>query len=246
MNDLPIVLFVIAIVLTIVTLVGHGIWVLLAAIFGGGRKKPSQTCPFCGRSTPAGHDRCDWCGKDLASPMARELSDLEAVRRQLQRFREKGTLKPQVVDRLLGRLQDYRQQLLQPAAAKRAAPIVAAVILEEAEPGRPAARRRPCPLPYRVLKQSGPLYPNRPFRFTIPRHALSRPSLRPIRNFRHSRPPFTPRPRRRRLLTRRRQSPAFRPSRRPRRNRSRRLRRRGPGPRCWPPSWNSGIFAGAS
>ncbi len=138
-NDLPIVLFVIAIILLIVTLVGHGIWVLLAAIFGGGRKKPTQTCPFCRRSTPLDRDRCDWCGKDLASPMARELSDLDVVRRQLQRFREKGTLTPQVADRLLRQLQDYRQQLLQPAAARRAAPIAAAVILEEAEKGQSSA-----------------------------------------------------------------------------------------------------------
>ena len=138
MNDLPIVLFVIAIVLTIVTLVGHGIWVLLAAIFGGGRKKPTQTCPFCRRSTLCNHDCCDWCGKDLASLMAKELSDLEIVRRQLQRFREKGTLTPQVVDRMLRQLQDYRQQLMHPAAVKRAAPIAAA-ILDDAEPGQSSA-----------------------------------------------------------------------------------------------------------
>ena len=152
MNDLPIVLAVIAIVLTIVTFVGHGIWVLLAAIFGGGGKKPSQTCPFCRRSTPASHDRCDWCSKDLASPMARELSDLEVVRRQLQRFRENGTLAPQVVDRLQGRLQNYRQQLLHPAAGKHAAPVVAAVILEQAAPSRPAAA--PTVLPTAVHGQA--------------------------------------------------------------------------------------------
>ena len=63
MPDLPLVLFVIFVVLTIVTLVGHGIWVLLAALFGGGRETPSQTCGFCGRSTPANRNRCDWCGK---------------------------------------------------------------------------------------------------------------------------------------------------------------------------------------
>ena len=124
MIDLPLVLFVlfaIAIFLMLVTLVGHGIWALLAAIFGGSRKKASQTRPFCGRSSPAGRDRCDWCGRGLASLMARELSDLEAVRRQLQRFREKGTMKPEVVNRLLGRLQDYRQRLLHPAAVKQGA-----------------------------------------------------------------------------------------------------------------------------
>ena len=89
--------------------------------------------------TPAGHDRCEWCGKDLASLAARELGDLAAVRRQLQRFREKGTLKPEAVDRLLARLQDYRQQLVHPVAERDAAPIVAALIVEEAEPDRPLA-----------------------------------------------------------------------------------------------------------
>ena len=38
--------------------------------------------------------------------MAKELNDLAAVRRQLQRFRQNGTLKPEAVDRLLGRLQN--------------------------------------------------------------------------------------------------------------------------------------------
>ena len=139
MGDLPIVLFVIFVVLTIITLVGHGIWALLAAIFGGSRKKPSQTCAFCGRLTPTSHDRCEWCSKDLASLTARELSDLEAVRRQLERFRQKGTLEPQEVDRLLGRLKDYRQLLLHPVVEKPAKPIVAAAIVEEEEPSRPAA-----------------------------------------------------------------------------------------------------------
>ncbi len=46
MPNLPIVLFVIFIVLTMVTLVGHGIWVLIAAVFGSGKKNPSRTCPF--------------------------------------------------------------------------------------------------------------------------------------------------------------------------------------------------------
>jgi hypothetical protein len=147
MNDLPLVLCALAIVLTIVTLVGHGIWVLLAAIFGGG-KTASQRCAFCGRSTPAGRDRCDWCGKDLASPTARELSDLEAVRRQLLRFREKGTMRPEVADRLLARLQDYRRRLPHVAAEKRAAPILADMVSGKAEPGRPAA---PPPVPPAVV-----------------------------------------------------------------------------------------------
>ncbi len=149
MLNLPFVLVVLAIIVTIVTLVGHGIWVLLATIFGGGRKKASQNCPFCGHSTPADRERCDWCGKQLTNPAAKELNDLAAVRRQLQRFRQNGTLKPEAVDRLLDRLQTYRQRLLQPAEEKRAAPVVAALIVEEPEPERTSAappvvpRRRP-------------------------------------------------------------------------------------------------------
>ena len=139
MGALLVFLFVVAIILMIVTLVGHGIWVLLAAIFAAGREKPARTCPFCRRSTPLHHDRCDWCGKEFASLLAKELSDLEVVRRQLLRFREKGTLTPKVADRLLRQLQDYRQQLLHPAVVKRAAPIVAAAELEAAVPDRPAA-----------------------------------------------------------------------------------------------------------
>ncbi len=176
MWDLPAVLLVIAIVLTIVTLVGHGIWALLAAIFGAGRKKPGQTCAFCGRLTPAGYDRCDWCGKDLATPKARELSDLEAVLRQLWRFREKGTLKPRVVDRLLYRLQEYRQQLLVPAAEKRAAPIVTAVVVEEVEPGRPAALPPALPPAVTSPEAVSPSVPQSP----LPAHDPT-PRLEPAR-----------------------------------------------------------------
>jgi hypothetical protein len=150
MPDLPLVLFVIFVVLTIVTLVGHGIWVLLAALFGGGRQPPSQTCGFCGRTTPANRDRCDWCGKDLTSFMAAELSDLEAVRRQVQRLRQKGAIKPQAAERLLGRVQKYRQQLLYPAAEKPVAPPARPTAAACSEAAKPSAPPSPLPVPQPV------------------------------------------------------------------------------------------------
>ena len=263
MNDLLVVLSVIAIVLTIVTLVGHGIWVLLAAIFGGGRRKPGQKCPFCGRSTPLGRDRCDWCSRDLTNLLARELSDLDVVRRQLQRFRENGTLKPEVVDRLSQRLQNYRQQLRSPGGQKRAAPPVAAVILEEAQADRSAAAPPAAPSQVRAPSRAPvapgrggpdvlatppavspaiarsealePVGPEVPRRLTPPaRQEPSPETVQPV-------VPRSPLP----LPPHARRSPWFRPWRWPRPNRSR-SRPRAPGPRCWPPSWNSGIFAGAS
>ncbi len=101
-------------VLGVVTLVGHGIWVMLAALFGQ-RKWPTraQGCVFCGRST-YGTKRCDWCGRDLTTALAAELADLDVVKRQLMRFRSSGTLTPQAVDRLLERLDNYRKRLLTP------------------------------------------------------------------------------------------------------------------------------------
>jgi len=159
MLDLPIVLFVIFVILTIVTLVGHGIWALLAAIFGRGRKESTQTCPFCARSTPASHVHCDWCDKDLRSLAALELRDLAAVRRQLQRFREKGTMKPKAADRLLGRLQNYREQVLHPGAEKPTEPIVAALVVDDVKQVRPAVAP---PVPPPVALQPEAARPSRP------------------------------------------------------------------------------------
>jgi hypothetical protein len=150
MSDLPVVLLVIFVLLAMVTLVGHGIWVLLANFFGRGRKVSSQACPLCGKSSPAGHERCDGCGRDLTSPIVRELRDLEAVRRQLMRFRRNGTLQPAVIDRMLCRLEDYRQRLIHPQAqpvartadvapAKSAEPVAATAIATAANVVPPAA-----------------------------------------------------------------------------------------------------------
>jgi hypothetical protein len=49
--------------------------------------------------------------------VALELADLEVVRRQLMRFRAKGTLTAESVDRLLQRLTNYRRELLSPKQA---------------------------------------------------------------------------------------------------------------------------------
>ena len=127
-NFLPI-LFAVAIILTVVTLVGHGIWVMLAALFGGGKRPRSslrRTCPFCGQFTSTLDPRCDWCGRETNTPRSAELADLKAVERQLRRFRASGAMKPQAVDRLLLRLESYRQELIAPVVAKPQAKEVAA------------------------------------------------------------------------------------------------------------------------
>jgi hypothetical protein len=141
--------FVLAlVVLALVTLIGHGIWMLLAALvraLTGGPRRPPRTaqpieCPGCGRLLPDPMHRCEWCGMDLAGPAAAELTDLEATARQLERFRT-----GKVLDRsLLERLQDAirtRRRLLTGATPR-----------EEPIPDWPV--RRPVAQPERLVPSS--------------------------------------------------------------------------------------------
>ncbi len=121
MHELTIGLIVLAIVLGVITLVGHGIWVLLALIFGGG-KRPAENaalCVFCGHHTPTADPRCQWCGRELHTVAADELRDLAAVERQLLRWRQTGRLTSKEYERLLDRVRGYRDGLLRPAVARQ-------------------------------------------------------------------------------------------------------------------------------
>ncbi len=155
-NFLPVVLGL-GLLLAVVTLVGHGIWVLLAVLFGGRASKsvsPGYRCPFCRRELPDAAHRCDWCGRLVDLRMAAELADLDAVERQLRRFEQTGAMKPDAAAKLAARVRDYRQRLLVPATVKEAPPTpVVATLVENLTPSRsaqqpPAAvvpQRRPLP-----------------------------------------------------------------------------------------------------
>ena len=108
-------LFVLVVVLAIITLLGHGIWVFMAFLFRGGRRKAKHhICVFCRRSTPADDDRCHWCMRDLSSPLAAEMADLDSVLRQLKRFRQENIFEPETIASLTQRVNNYREELLNP------------------------------------------------------------------------------------------------------------------------------------
>ena len=117
MPDLPTILLIFAVALGLITVLGHGIWLMLAAlsraISDSDSKPTGHKCVYCNRLT-TGEDRCQWCGKALNNLMAAELADLLVVERQLRRFRANGTMKAETVDNLLARLERYRQGLLAP------------------------------------------------------------------------------------------------------------------------------------
>ncbi len=162
-NPLP-VLFAIGLVLAVVTLVGHGIWALLAWLFGAGTKKsdgPGYKCPICRHELPAAAHRCESCGQPVDTRLLAELADLDAVERQLRRFEATGAMKPDAVAKLLNRVRNYRQRLvaLRPVEKPRAAPIIATVVERPAPPPRV---QKPAPAPIQPLaaaREVAPQYP---------------------------------------------------------------------------------------
>ncbi len=149
-------------VLAVIAVIGHVLWELVALVFGRRRRREDpRRCVFCGHQTSRRRDRCQWCGRDLGSRLAAELSDLQATRRQVERLREAGALKDTSARRLLARLQTYRGRLLQeatlgepgsastspsatPAAAagppveqRVAEPVIAEAVEEPQQPAKP-------------------------------------------------------------------------------------------------------------
>ena len=114
-------LVVLFITLTVVTLVGHLIWVVVAAfgraLFGtsdGEGTAARIRCPTCGYSNPTTVERCAWCSRPLPANTAGELDDLAAFRRQLARLRERSVVEPETVDNLLARVNEYEDRLIHP------------------------------------------------------------------------------------------------------------------------------------
>lgn len=114
------------VVLTVLTVMGHGIWVLLAAIFRamlGGSELGHRDifCPFCNCRTAAARDRCQWCGRTLDDRRGTEMSDLAAFLRQVMRLEKQRLLTVTEADVLRAQAETYRQRLLgqveEPASA---------------------------------------------------------------------------------------------------------------------------------
>lgn len=105
------ILFWLLFVLGLITLIGHGIWVLLAKIgrtlFGSTTNEPAELrlheptytparvprfCNHCGASLGANSNRCYSCGEVNDPTTTARLDDLEATERQLKRFQAQGVL----------------------------------------------------------------------------------------------------------------------------------------------------------
>lgn len=145
------VLFWLLVILTVITLVGHGIWVLLRAIFRAVSGLPATvkhelSCPFCRQHTPLDRDRCQWCGRELHSGVAKELSDLAAFQRQLTRFEDHGVMTSDEAAPLLAHVKSRRQELLgQPRPQAPMEPVPSSRPVSQPEPPAPPEAKPPRP-----------------------------------------------------------------------------------------------------
>ena len=140
MNELTIFFVVLFFVLAIVTVIGHGIWVLLAHVFGGkspsSRMPPMPTasedanrhaCPRCGSPREPGQQVCAICNWPYASkPAADGMAALRALRRQLEVFGQQGLLDADAREQLNLAINEQEQRLLL-AAPEADAPLAEVV-----------------------------------------------------------------------------------------------------------------------
>lgn len=122
---MEIMIFILAflvILLVVITLVGHAIWLIAATIIKALRSKsetsPYQTlylsqCPNCSGTMASEAAVCSVCGVAKPSGITLEwLSDLQATRRQIERFHRSGVLDTSLFETLTERLEDERLRLL--------------------------------------------------------------------------------------------------------------------------------------
>ena len=149
-------LCLLAFVLVVVTLIGHGLWVLAATMFRGlagqstATSAPaSRTCPACGRVGTTVGGRCQLCGAATSiAPPDGLKQDLEATTRHLERMLRRGIIQPDEHQRMVDSIRADLARLAEPgirrqetgvrgqeAAVPQAAhDVVDAIIVEEPAP----------------------------------------------------------------------------------------------------------------
>ncbi|MDQ2855048.1 MAG: zinc-ribbon domain-containing protein, partial [Acidobacteriota bacterium] len=141
MEDLLVVGFVLIVLFILITLIGHGIWVVLRwvirRLFDTRSSKPEvqgpvlSRCSRCGAPISPNITFCGHCGAPRPSGIVVELlKDLAGTERQLERFRRAGAVEDSVYDDLKNRIQAERIKLSKREAAAPVTP--AAPVLEPA------------------------------------------------------------------------------------------------------------------
>jgi hypothetical protein len=113
------------VLLGFITLIGHGIWVVLAWLFRtlagvsspapGVNLKPTdlpQRCAGCGQFLLPRQACCAKCGLECKSPIAAELQDLVVTARELAKLHQVDAVDPPTYEQMLGCIETRRRALL--------------------------------------------------------------------------------------------------------------------------------------
>src|SRR5688572_13985953 len=120
-------LCLLAFVLVVVTLIGHGLWVLAATMFRGlsgqstATSAPApRTCPACGRVGTTVGGRCQLCGAATSiAPPDGLKQDLEATTRHLERMLRRGIIQPDEHQRMVASIRADLARLAEPGIRRQ-------------------------------------------------------------------------------------------------------------------------------
>lgn len=118
MPDLCSGLLVLILVVAVITLAGHGIWVVAALIlrgmFGGvGQREPGrQTCPRCGVHFGWAQTHCPSCGLNINGALAVELRKLDRVAHSIQCLIDADTLSKSQAEEIYKKIEERQDALL--------------------------------------------------------------------------------------------------------------------------------------
>lgn len=130
-NDLCAALLGLVCCLIVLAAVGHGLWLLGAAVLRlltsadpeaqpprkqAARGSRLESCVRCGKPYAVGQSRCPYCRLLFDSELAVELRELEAAARRVQAFHDSGRLDPAVCEQVYRCIEARQQALLQGAA----------------------------------------------------------------------------------------------------------------------------------
>jgi hypothetical protein len=144
-------IFGVLILLGFVTLIGHGIWVLIRAIFraiSGDSDEPadfSSKCPICGTILRVTSNYCGFCGSKQVTH-GTIPADLDFIIRQLDRMVSLGRIDQTTYKSIMHAIEEDRARFKPPQEQKVAQPPVAEIERPPVVPERPISIAAPKPM----------------------------------------------------------------------------------------------------
>ena len=173
---------VLSVVLGVVTVVGHGLWLLFATLGGSRgrarrpvREETHDLCRNCRETLRRYERRCPHC--DMTRDAAAESADLRVMARQILTFRNAGLLDNSTFHRLDNLIHERRRSFREPTPREDSPlprqegilrPVRAEPTIPRVESEPPRIPNEPPPLPAQIAPPVSPPIPQIDSRFELP------------------------------------------------------------------------------